>query len=48
MASIEDFTMDKLVDYFEAKGVSEGDTLNFKMNRVSGITCKQLMPTIMC
>ena len=36
MASIEDFTMDELVDYFEAKGVSEGVTPNFKTNRVSG------------
>ena len=36
MASIEDFTVDELVDYLEAKGVSEGVTLNFKTNRVSG------------
>ena len=36
MASIEDLTMDELVDHLEAKGVSKGVTMNFRTNRVSG------------
>ena len=36
MASLADFTVDELVDYLEAKGVSEGVVRNFETNRVSG------------